>query len=103
MNELFDLILAILSGSALGVIFFGGLWWTVSQGVSSTVPGLWFLGSLTLRMGVVLAGFYWVGHGHWDRMLFCLIGFVLARVFVTRLTQSSEPIRSEVIHAPDLR
>ena len=35
-------------GALLGSIFFGGLWWTVRQGVCPK-PVLWFLGSLLLR------------------------------------------------------
>ena len=34
MNERSRLMLAWLAGSALGAIFFGGLWWTVRKGVS---------------------------------------------------------------------
>jgi heme A synthase len=33
----------------LGVIFFGGLWWTVRKGLSSKRPALCFFGSLLLR------------------------------------------------------
>ena len=42
----------------LGALFFGGLWWTVRKGVSSTQPALWFFGSLLLRTSIALAGFY---------------------------------------------
>ena len=58
MNEPLMLVLAVVAGVLLGAIFFGGLWWTVRKGVSSTRPALWFLGSLLLRTGIVLAGFY---------------------------------------------
>ena len=74
----------------LGAIFFGGLWWTVRKGVSSTQPALWFLGSLLLRMSIALAGFYFVSGGHWERLLACLLGFVMARLVVTRLTRPRE-------------
>jgi F1F0 ATPase subunit 2 len=69
-------------------VFFGGLWWTVRKGVSSPRPALWFLGSLLLRTGIVLAGFYFVGRRSWERLLACLLGFVIARlVVVMRLTR----------------
>jgi F1F0 ATPase subunit 2 len=86
MNEMLTLVLAWMAGGALGAIFFGGLWWTVRKGVSSKQPALWFFGSLLLRMSIALTGFYFVSGGHWDRLLACLLGFVIARFTVTRLT-----------------
>jgi F1F0 ATPase subunit 2 len=85
MSDLLRLILALAAGGALGAVFFGGLWWTVARGVSSNAPGLWFLISLVLRTGFAVAGFWFASAGHWDRMLSCLLGFVAARLAVTRL------------------
>ena len=104
MNEPFALVLAWAAGAGLGAIFFGGLWWTIRKGVSSTQPALWFCGSLLLRTSVVLAGFYLVAGRHWWRLLLCLVGFLMARVGVTWLTRRSgqdQPGRAqEAIHAP---
>ena len=84
--------LALLAGMVLGTIFFGGLWWTVRKGVAARQPALWFLGSLLLRMAIVMAGFALVGVGDWRRLLLCLAGFVLGRVVVTRLTRLVTPV-----------
>ena len=104
MNEPLSLASALATGVLLGAIFFGGLWWTVRQGVSSRQVALWFLGSLLLRMGVALAGFYFVSGGDRERLLLCLLGFVMARLVVTWLTRPSkenQPSRSlENSHAP---
>ena len=104
MNEPLSLASALVTGVLLGAIFFGGLWWTVRQGISSRQPALWFVGSLLLRMSIVLAGFYIVSDRHWERLLLCLLGFVTARLVVTWLTRPSEenqPPRSlEGSHAP---
>jgi hypothetical protein len=40
-------------------------------------------------MSIALAGFYFVSGGHWERLLLCLLGFVMARLAVTWLTRSS--------------
>ena len=88
MNEVLLLALALSAGMLLGAIFFGGLWWTVRKGVSSEQPALWFFGSLLLRMSIALAGFYFVSGGHWERLLLCVVGFVMARLVVTWLTRS---------------
>ena len=104
MNETLSLVPALVTGVLLGAIFFGGLWWTVRKGVSSKNPALWFFGSLLLRTSTALAGFYVVSGGHWERLLLCLLGFVMARFVVTWLIQPSGEDRSrqtqEASHAP---
>lgn len=90
MNETLTLVAAWGAGCLLGAVFFGGLWWTVRKGISSQKAALWFLGSLVLRMGIALAGFYVVSAGHWERLLLCLLGFVMARVAVTWLTRTPQ-------------
>jgi len=94
MNEPLSLAFAFAAGAVLGAMFYGGLWWTVHRGVSSKRAALWFLGSLALRMGVALAGFYLVSGGHWQRLLPCLVGFVLARLAVIWLTRPRAENRS---------
>lgn len=92
MNE--TLLLAFLAGAALGVLFYGGLWWTVRRGLASPRPALWFLASVLTRTSLTLAGFYGVSGGDWRRLVICLLGFVTARLAVTWLT------RPEATHAP---
>ena len=46
-----------------------------------------FVASLLLRMGITLPGFLLAAGGRWERMLACLVGFLLARALVTRLTR----------------
>jgi F1F0 ATPase subunit 2 len=84
MSEIGILVLCGGAGILLGVFFFGGLWWTVRRGLAAKRPALWFLGSLLLRTGIVLAGIYLVSGGRWDGLLACLAGFVIARFLVTR-------------------
>jgi F1F0 ATPase subunit 2 len=96
MNETIILVAALAAGILLGAIFFGGLWWTVRKGVTAKNPALWFLGSVLLRMGIALAGFYFVARGDWKKLLLCLLGFLIARVVVLRLTRPNK----ETNHAP---
>jgi F1F0 ATPase subunit 2 len=99
MNDVLDLVLPPAAGVLIGALFFGGLWWTVQKGVSSRQPALWFLGSVVIRMIVALAGFYVVGRGRWDRLLLCLIGFLLARLLVARFARRAEA--RETHHSPE--
>ena len=101
MNETLTGALACAAGGLLGSFFFGGLWWTVRRGLSAKQPALLFLGSSLLRTAVVLAGFYYVSERHWNRLLLCLLGFVLARLAVTWLTRLPEASPAqEARHAP---
>jgi len=100
MNEYFQLALALVAGGGLGCIFFGGLWYTVRQGLKARQPALWFLVSLLVRMSVVLVGFYLVGHSDWRRLAACLAGFVIARFVVVRQTRPASASTKEAGHAP---
>lgn len=103
MSEVLNLISALVAGFLLGAFFFGGLWWTVQRGLSSGQPALWFFGSLLLRTGIVVAGFYFASGGQWDRLLMCLLGFFIMRHIVTRLTrvpeEDSNQLTKEAGHA----
>jgi F1F0 ATPase subunit 2 len=94
MHDAGALLQAAAAGVALGGVFFVGLWWTVQLLVSATNPAPWFLASLFSRMGVVLAGFYFVGGGRWERLAACFLGFAAARVIVTVLSSPAAEARS---------
>lgn len=93
MSELPSLGIALLVGAAIGAIFFGGLWWTVRHATTSRRPALWIFISIILRTSIALVGFYLVGRDDWQRLLFCLVGFVCARFIVIRL------VRDRLMHA----
>ncbi len=104
MNDTLSLVVALVAGGVLGAVFFGGLWWTVRNGLSSRRPALWFFVSMVVRMSIVMAGFFVVGREDWKRLVACLVGFVIARLLVTWLTRSSGQRRphtkQEARHAP---
>jgi len=97
MHDALPLAGAGVAGFVLGGLFYGGLWWTVRRSMASQRPALWVLGSLLLRTSMALAGFYFAGDGQWQRLVACLLGFVMARaVAVWRLP----PPVQEAGHAP---
>jgi F1F0 ATPase subunit 2 len=104
MNEALTMVLAWVVGCLLGVIFFGGLWWTVRKSIAAKQPALWIFGSLLVRMSIVLAGFYLFSGSHLGRLFLCLLGFLTARLAVIRLTRPSRErqicLRPEAKHAP---
>ncbi len=90
MNNNFFFILAFIAGTALGMVFFGGLWYTVKKLAQSKRPALLFLGSLILRIATTLTGFYFIAQDNWQRMLVCLLGFIASRFIIVRVTADNK-------------
>ena len=92
------LLLALLAGGVLGLFFFGGLWITVRKGMQAAVPAAWFLLSFLVRMAVALAGFYGIATlGEWQHLAVALLGFVVARMVLTRI--APEPLADPLMGA----
>jgi F1F0 ATPase subunit 2 len=90
MSETSSVLTAVLAGMILGIVFFGGLWWTVRRALSSGLAAIWFSGSFLARTAITLTGFYFAAQGDWRRMVGCVAGFLGARMCVIRLTRMKE-------------
>jgi F1F0 ATPase subunit 2 len=87
MSETTGILSAALTGTLLGVFFFGGLWWTVRRALSSRLAALWFSASFLARTAVTLIGFYFAAQDDWRRMAGCVAGFLSGRLLVIRFTR----------------
>ena len=96
-NEMLSLLPAVIGGIVLGILFFGGLWLTVRKGINAKKPALIFMGSLFIRMGIVVMGFYYVGANSWQKMLACLGGFLIARIAIFYITKKEKQGHTEFI------
>lgn len=84
MNELLQLFLALLLGAAAGVLFFGGLWWTVRQ-VTEARRGVWLIpASYCVRLAIVAAVFLVCFRDHAGQLAVALGGFLAARAAFIR-------------------
>lgn len=79
-----ELILSFGLGIMIGTFYFYALWRTIRRLPKVRRKGLWLVGSFLVRMFAVLAGFYLVMADRWERLLACLLGFVLMRVVFSR-------------------
>ncbi|AUH00764.1 ATP synthase subunit I [Pectobacteriaceae bacterium C52] len=86
-------LVPLLAGVVFGVVFFGGLWWTVQRAMSSPRVAQWFFASLLVRLMIVLPGFYWVCGKDWQNWLAALLGFSMARWAISRVTRPSIVIK----------
>lgn len=86
-NLVYYTLLGFATGLITGAVFYGGLWLTVKKGLTAQKPALLFLGSFVLRTALVLIGFYYLSlSGIWQSLLAALVGFILIRLVITRLT-----------------
>jgi F1F0 ATPase subunit 2 len=86
-STLVGTIPAFIAGMVLGAFYFGCLWLTVKRLPQSSRPALLTLGSFFGRMAVVLAGFYLVTEGHWERLAAAMIGFLTIRAVAVRFSR----------------
>jgi len=93
MNDALILLLATAAGVVLGAGFFGGLWWTVRRSLASQRTASWLLVSFVLRMSIGSAGLYFVSSGRWERLVACLLGFIVARFGVVWLCPAPVEVR----------
>lgn len=90
LEQLVALVPALVAGALLSVFFFVGLWWTVRKLDTTKHVAFWFLGSLLARTSIVVSGFYFILGDSWQRLLAGLLGFVIARMIVTRFIRLKE-------------
>jgi F1F0 ATPase subunit 2 len=74
----------LLAGFGLGLIFFGGLWITLRALPGSRNPGVMMLASFWVRTALAGAGFVLVIDHRWQRAVASLLGFLIARLVLTR-------------------
>ena len=78
---------SLLAGIGLGVMCFGGLWWTVRLGLAATTPAVWFAVSVLLRTALTVYGLYCFARQGLPSLLACLAGLLIARAAVKHLTR----------------
>ena len=75
-----NIFISISGGIVLGILFFGGLWFTVRALLFTRHPVLLTVSSFWIRTLIALAGFLLFMDGKWQNALACLAGFALGRV-----------------------
>jgi F1F0 ATPase subunit 2 len=84
-SDVLPLALAFVAGIVLGAFYFYGLWLTVRKLPSARRPVVMSLSSFFGRLAVVLVGFYFVTASQWERLVVCLVGFLVVRMVLVRV------------------
>lgn len=96
--DFLSVCVALVMGTALGLFYFGGLWWTL-KGIHKRSRPFVFLGlSYLFRTGFCLVGFWVVLQRGILALIISLIAFALVRFFLTRKIGSinSNPITHNI-------
>ncbi len=79
-------LLYLFIGLGLGLLYFGGLWLTIKNMNQARSPIVLTLGSFILRTGTVfLVLIYVARQGDWENILILLAGFIVSRIFLSRM------------------
>jgi F1F0 ATPase subunit 2 len=100
------LLWMLLGGFALGLFFFGSLWFSTNKLLHSRHPVLWMLGGFVVRLAIVMPSLYWLSGAQWQGLVVCLVGFIIARVAVIRITakiDASKQVALQNLVAKDSR
>jgi F1F0 ATPase subunit 2 len=84
MMDILYFIVTFIAGMALGLFYFGTLWLTLRYLPKARRPEILTLGGFFVRTAITLFGFYLIMGGRWERLLIAFVGFILARIFITR-------------------
>ena len=89
-NEVVSYTLVVVVGLALGVLYWGGLWWTCRRITDGNVhPGLMGL-SYFLRLGVTVGAMWVMGRGSILRLAIIVACMLLVRLAMTRSLSALE-------------
>ncbi len=85
-----NILISLTGGIVIGLLFYGGLWFTVQALVVTRHPVLLTVSSFGARMLIALSGFLFFMDGKWQNALGCLAGFALGRVICSILLRRTE-------------
>ena len=79
-------LLYLFIGLGLGLFYFGGLWLTIKNMNQVRSPIILTLGSYILRIAAVIFVLIYIARqGEWENILILLVGFIVSRIFLSRI------------------
>jgi F1F0 ATPase subunit 2 len=88
-----NFMIPFTAGIIIGIMNYYILWITVQKMASLKQPLLWNMISFFSRTGIVLTIFYLVMDGRWEKLVVCLVGFLMVRFIFIRLFQPKKELR----------
>ncbi len=73
------MIFSFIGGIILGLIFFGGLYYTTKKLSIVKRPALFVIASIVLRMAILIGGLYFIFSGDIIRLLIAIVGVFISK------------------------
>ena len=89
MSWVILVVLGCVAGLTLGLLFFGGLWWTTQRLATSSRPALVVSVSLLVRTGVLALALVVLARADVSLLVGAAVGLVIARIVLTRAAINS--------------
>ena len=86
VEPIWKLAVAVATGVAVGLFYFGGLWLTVRRLSDAKRPHVWVLVSFAARTVAAVAAvglMAWLGG--WQALAACMVGFIAMRLVTARV------------------
>ena len=88
MSTVITVAVGVVAGVVLGLVFFGGLWWTTQRLVASSQPGILVSVSLLVRVAVLAAGLFLLAQVGSAALVAAVAGLLVTRIGLTRLAMN---------------
>ena len=82
--DLMAYVPALLGGLLTGLLYYGGLWWTLQRLADTQHPGLLLGMSFLARTVIALAALFWFTDLQLSQILVFMVAFVIMRLVLTR-------------------
>ncbi|MBU0908996.1 MAG: ATP synthase subunit I [Proteobacteria bacterium] len=91
IDRLLILAAMLVIGFAVGLVYFQGLWLTLSRYSGQKNLGSKLLLSFLIRLTLAIGIFYYSMQDDWQRLILLLIGFLIARQVMIRRLREPAP------------
>ena len=82
MNDWLGYVFSLTIGFGLGLLYYGGLWWTVGRLRSSSQPAIFYLLSLACRIVILLTTLFLLMQSSVVHLLVACAGLMIVRWFI---------------------
>ena len=94
-----EAVAVFVAGITAGLLFFGGLKWTIQKLPLTRHPFALALASLFIRAAFIMGVLLFVGQREWQRYVVLLAGILLARLVAVRVWGGTNVAKTQSSHA----